>query len=297
MNQLGIFVNFWEKNWDIDYHKYIDKIADLDYDIMEFQAQPLLDFSDERLREIKVHADARGLRLTYSLGLDRRYDISSTDESVRLGGVRYLTDIMEKMAVMGGDCISGVSYAGWGAPSYIVNDKNREWDNSIRSMKELTRVADSLGITYCVEAVNRFENLLINTAAEAVAYVKEVDSPAIGILLDTYHMNIEEKSFTEAIHTAAPYLRAFHTGENNRTPPGSGFGHLPWDEIFQALGDIGFQGQIVSEPFVQMGGEVGRDIKVYRDLLPDTGEKELDRYAADLLAFERAMLEKYIRCN
>lgn len=293
MNKLGIFVNFWEKDWNVDYHKYIDKVADLGFDILEYQAQPLLDIDDARLREIRAYADARGITMTYSLGLDPRYDISSLDENVRAGGVRYLTDIMKKMHVMGGNVISGVSYAGWGAPNCILNDKRPLVEASVRSMKELTRVAGDLGITYCVETVNRFENALLNTAEEALAYVKAVDSPHIGILLDTYHMNIEEASIGDAIRLVGKNLYAFHTGENNRTPPGMGYGHLDWDEIFKALSEIGFKGQIVSEPFVMMGGEVGRDIKVYRNLLPDTSEAALDRAAKGLLDFTRKKLAQY----
>ena len=293
MNKLGIFVNFWEKNWSVDYDKYIDKAADIGFDILEFQAQPLLDISDTRLKEIKAHAESRGLTLTYSLGLDPRYDISSPDESIRKGGVAYLSEIMKKMHVMDGKVISGVSYAGWGSPNYIVNDKRPLLENSIRSMRELVQVAGSLGIKYCVEAVNRFEGALLNTAKEAVAYVEEVDSPHIGVLLDTYHMNIEEESIGAAIRYAGDKLFAFHTGENNRTPPGMGYGHLDWDEIFKALADVNFKGQIVSEPFVMMGGEVGRDIKVYRDLLPSVSEKDIDFAASQLLSFTREMLAKY----
>ena len=293
MNKLGIFMNFWEKNWAADYHKYIDKAADIGFDILEFQAQPLLDISDAQLKEIKAHADDRGLTLTYSLGLDKKFDISSPDETVRKGGVAYLTSIMKRMALMDGKMISGVSYAGWGAPDYIVNDKRPLLENSIRSMRELVSTAGDLGIKYCVEAVNRFENALLNTAKEAVAYVQEIDSPNIGVLLDTFHMNIEEENIGDAIRYAGKYLTAFHTGENNRTPPGLGYGHLNWDEIFRALADVNYKGTIVSEPFVMMGGEVGRDIKVYRDLLPSVSEKDIDAAASGLLNFTRGMLDKY----
>ncbi len=112
MNQLGIFMNFWEKNWDADHAKYIDKVAKIGFDILEFQAQPLLDMTDDHIRELRKRADAAGIRLTYSLRLNPRYDVSSLDESIRQGGVKYLQNIIRKMAVGGGDLLSGVSYAG-----------------------------------------------------------------------------------------------------------------------------------------------------------------------------------------
>ena len=292
MNKLGIFMNFWEKNWDADHLKYIKKVKKIGYDILEFQAQPLLEMTDDHIRELRKAADAEGIELTYSLGLDPHYDVSSLDESVRKGGVEYLQNIIRKMYIGGGKLLSGVSYAGWGTPEGIINDKTPYLEQSIKSMKEIVKVAEECGVTYCVEAVNRFETCLINTAAEALDYVARVDSPAIGVLLDTYHMNIEENSIGDAIRlVGADRLKNFHTGENNRTAPGRG--HIDWDEVFKALSDIGYKGRIVSEPFVMQGGEVGRDIHVFRDLVADSTEAGIDAEAAYLLKFEQDMLKKY----
>lgn len=292
MNKLGIFMNFWEKNWDADHTKYIKKAAKIGFDVLEFQAQPLLEMSGERMKELVKYADEYGIELTYSLGLDRRYDVSSLDESIRLGGVDYLKRIVERIGFMGGTLLSGVSYAGWGTPDNYLGDKRPYWNQSVKSMREIIKTAENYGVTYCVEAVNRFETCLINTAAEALAYTDEIESPNIGVLLDTYHMNIEENNIGDAIRLVGDRLTSFHTGENNRTAPGRG--HLEWDEIFKALADIGYKGRIVSEPFVMEGGEVGRDIHVYRNLTDDTTERGIDKEAEYLLNFEREMIKKYM---
>ncbi len=291
MNKLGIFMNFWEKNWDADHTKYIKKAKRIGFDVLEFQAQPLLEMSDDKIRSLKALADEVGIELTYSLGLDRNYDVSSLDENVRLGGVKYLQDIIRKIHVGGGTLLSGVSYAGWGTPDNFLGDKQPYWEQSIKSMKEIIKVAEECGITYCVEAVNRFETCLINTAEEALRYTTEIDSPNIGVLLDTYHMNIEENNIGDAIRLVGNKLTSFHTGENNRTAPGRG--HIDWDEVFGALSDIGYKGRIVSEPFVMEGGEVGRDIHVYRNLVENPTEARIDEEAAYLLNFEKEMLKKY----
>ncbi|MBE6583892.1 MAG: sugar phosphate isomerase/epimerase [Ruminococcaceae bacterium] len=292
MNKLGIFMNFWEKNWDADHKKYIRKAAEIGFDVLEFQAQPLLEMSDDHIRSLRREADACGIELTYSLGLDRNYDVSSLDETVRTGGVKYLQNIIRKMEVGGGTLLSGVSYAGWGVPEGTFDSKKPYWDQSVKSMKEIIKVAEECGVTYCVEAVNRFETALINTAKEALAYIEEIDSKNIGVLLDTYHMNIEEDNIGDAIRlVGADRLKSFHTGENNRRAPGRG--HLDWDEIFGALADIGYKGRIVSEPFIMQGGEVGRDIHVYRDLIENPCEETIDAEARYLLNFEREMLKKH----
>ncbi len=294
MNKLGIFMNFWEKNWDADHAKYIKKAADIGFDILEFQAQPLLEMSDDKIRSLKALADEVGIELTYSLGLDPAYDVSSLDEAKRLGGVKYLQDIIRKIKVGNGTLLSGVSYAGWGTPNVVMDDKSAYLNQSIKSMKEIIKVAEDCGVTYCVEAVNRFETCIINTAKEAVAYVEAIDSPNIGVLLDTYHMNIEEDNIGDAIrYVGKDRLKSFHTGENNRTAPGKG--HLDWDEIFGALADIGYEGRIVSEPFVMQGGEVGRDIHVFRDLVENPTEQRIDEEAKYLLNFEKEMIKKYMK--
>ncbi len=291
MNKLGIFMNFWEKNWDADHSKYIRKAKEIGFDVLEFQAQPLLEMSDDKIRSLRALADEVGIELTYSLGLDPAYDVSSLDETVRKGGVEYLQNIIRKMKVGGGTLLSGVSYSGWGTPSDFNDNKAAYWNQSIKSMREILKVAEECGVTYCVEAVNRFETCLINTAAEALEYVANFDSPNIGILLDTYHMNIEENNIGDAIRSVGSKLTSFHTGENNRTAPGKG--HLDWDEIFGALADINYKGRIISEPFVMQGGQVGKDIHVFRDLVENPCEATIDKEAAYLLNFEKEMLKKY----
>ena len=103
-------------------------------------------------------------------------------------------------------------------------------------------------------------------------------------------MNIEEDNIGDAIRLAGDKLGSFHTGDNNRRCPGRG--HIDFDEVFKALSDIQYQGRIVSEPFVQMGGEVGRDIKVWRNL-ESAEEEHLDEEAKYLLAFEKELLGRY----
>lgn len=282
MYKYGIFMNFWENIWEADHKKYIKKAADIGYDVLEFQAQALLNMTDSRMEELKKCADDCGIELTYSLGLDPAYDISSYDENTRKKGLEYLSEIIERIHKMDGRILSGVSYAGWGVPDYEF-EKSKLLENSVNCMKELSKRAEEYGITYGIEAVNRFEGVIVNTAKEALDYVNMVDRANVGILLDTYHMNIEENNIGDAIRTAGDKLVGFHVGENNRTAPGRG--HLDWDEIFKALKDVNYTGRIVAEPFVKQGGEVGRAIYVWRDLISDTSKAGIDAEAKFMLDF------------
>jgi D-psicose/D-tagatose/L-ribulose 3-epimerase len=134
-------------------------------------------------------------------------------------------------------------------------------------MREVIKSAEDFGLTCNVEVLNRYEQFMLNTCEEAVEYVRAVDSPNIKIHLDTYHMNIEEDHFDKAIVTAGEHLGHFHVGENNRRLPGKG--HIPWDEVFQALKKIDYTGNIVIEPFIQHEGAVAQSVKLWRDIKKD----------------------------
>jgi D-psicose/D-tagatose/L-ribulose 3-epimerase len=128
---------------------------------------------------------------------------------------------------------------------------------------------------------------MINTAEEGVAYVERINSPSCKLLLDTFHMNIEEDNFREAIVKAGNWLAHFHVGEANRRPPGRG--RIPWGEVFGALQEIEYQGPIVMERFITPHGDALREMPVYRDLL---GGGTLDEEASRSLRFVRSELKR-----
>ena len=112
---------------------------------------------------------------------------------------------------------------------------------------------------------NRFETYIMTSCEEAVEYCKRVGSKNVNILLDTFHMNIEEDNLPDAIRKAGPLLGHFHVGEGNRKLPGMSKGSMPWEEMGKALREIGYNKAVVAEPFLLPGGSVGADIKVWRD--------------------------------
>jgi len=288
MNKIGIYYAFWINDWDVDFHEYVDKVADLGFDILEVNAGTVAKMSPDERKKLKDHADNRNIDLTYCVGLTKEYDIASPDDGTRENGIEFLKKQAQSVGEMGGGKISGIIYSSWPAtlPEGEI-DKRPYMDRSIASMKKAIKAAEDNDVFFNVEVVNRFEQYLLNTAQEAVDYVKEVNSPNIQILLDTFHMNIEEDTISDAIHTAGKYLGHVHIGENNRKPPG--YGHIPWDELASALKDINYQGAIVMEPFLIPGGQVGRDIKVWRDMSVGV---DMDEEARKALHFMRNTLAK-----
>ena len=287
MNAIGIYYAYWTHEWDADFHLFIDKVAALGFDILEVNAGTIAHMSPEERKALKTHADDRGIRLTHCIGLPHAFDVASADASVRKQGIAFLQQMARAVGEMGGGKIGGIVYSSW--PATLPKgetDIRPYFDRSVASMQEAARTAEAENVVFNVEVVNRFEQFLLNTSAQAVTYVEAVGSPNVKILLDTYHLNIEEDFLGEAILRAGDKLGHFHIGENNRMPPG--YGHIPWTEVCAALRKINYTGDVVMEPFVLPGGQVGSDIRVYRDL---SVGMDLDEEARKALLFMRGALK------
>lgn len=290
MNKIGIHFGYFNRNWNTDFVKQIEQIKRIGLDILEVAPAPLLAMTASQRNEIAAAAKENEVELTFSVGLGKDQDLSSENKEVRENGIRFTTDTFRIMDEMGSKMYSGVDIAAWNKTfTSGVTDKRADIQRSVDSVKQIMKIAESFGITFAVEVVNRYESSLVNTAKEAMAFLDMVDSPNCKILLDTYHMNIEEDSFSEAIRLVGKRLGHFHVGESNRKPP-SPNGHIPWDEITAALKSIHYQGAVVMEPFIKMGGEVGRDIKVWRDISENSAIPEMEQLIVDAAAMLRRKL-------
>jgi len=267
MRKIGIYYAYWTQDWDADFEPYVHKVADLGFDILEINAGTLAHMSSTKKKKLKYTADSRNIALTFCTGLTAQHDVSSENESIRKAGINFLKKQIASIAELGGGILSGIIYGAWLATLSGTSDKGPFVERSIASMREAVKYAEDRAVVLNVEVVNRFEQFIMNTCDEALAYVEMVGSENVKILLDTFHMNIEEDTIGGAIRKTGSRLGHLHIGENNRKPPG--YGHIPWEEIAHALEDISYQGALVMEPFLMPGGEVGRDIRVWRNIMPD----------------------------
>jgi len=158
-----------------------------------------------------------------------------------------------------------------------------EWECGVRSLRRVSEVAERLGVTLAFEPLNRFETFFLNTAADGVRLADEVDSPAFGLLLDTFHMHIEEKSTPAAIRRSAGRIKHFHASENDRGIVGSG--QVAWAESFAALRESGYAGWVVVESFSAVIPELASATCIWRPLASSP-----EQLARDSLHFLRAHL-------
>lgn len=287
--KYGIYYAYWEQEWAADYIPYIRKVASLGFDFLEIACTPLVHYTDAQLKALRDCAKDNGIFLTAGHGPAASQNLGSADPAVRKNAVAFYADLLGRLEKMDIHTIGGGVYGYWPVDYSKPIDKAGDWARSVEGVKTVGKIAWDSGVDYCLESLNRFEGYLINTAQECVQFVKEVDCPAVKAMLDTFHMNIEEDSLGGAIRTAGKYLGHFHTGECNRRVPGAG--RMPWREIGEALRDIGYEGNVAMEPFVRMGGTVGSDIKVWRDVSCGASIEQLDFDAKKAVEFERFVFE------
>lgn len=283
--KYGIYFAYWTKEWSADYRYYIDKAAALGFDILEISCAALQSTytDDAQLIALRDYAKAKGVTLTAGYGPTKRQDLSSGDPETYRNATAFFRETLRKLQLMDIHLLGGSLYSYWPVDFSRPVDKPGAWKRSVRGMKEIAKIAEDRGVVLGMEVLNRYEGYLLNTCEEALEYVDAVDSPNVKIMLDTFHMNIEEDNIGAAIRRAGPQLCHLHLGEQNRRVPGKG--SLPWAEIGRALRDIDYRGAAVMEPFVMSGGTIGSQIKVWRDLVPGCSEADLDRDAKGALGF------------
>ena len=259
VNTLVWVLSFSEKNMSL-----IDKAGKMGFDVIEIT--PGDEFRNIDPEMLRKAIEDRNLEVSLCGAFDDTNDISSTDSSVRQKGIDFLKDYTDWAKKVGAKVIGGPLFSELGKKRYL-DDKERkaEWDRSAESLKRIGDDAAKKGVVIAIEPINRFEIDMINTAEQGHRMCDQVDNPSIKLMLDSFHMNIEDKAFGDAIRASKKHLVHFHTCSNNRGIPGEG--HIPWNEIKQALNDIDYKGYGVIESFAQ--GQVAAFANIWRPLVKD----------------------------
>ncbi len=125
----------------------------------------------------------------------------------------------------------------------VSRDQAMTW--LVEALRECATAAAAAGVRLALEPINRYETDLINTVDEGLALIERVGADNFGLLLDTFHMNIEEPSIEASIRKAGDRIFHFHVADSNRWYPGAG--HLDFRRILQALAETGYRGFVSGE--------------------------------------------------
>ncbi|MFN6164863.1 MAG: sugar phosphate isomerase/epimerase family protein [Planctomycetota bacterium] len=208
----------------------------------------------------------------------------SPDAAVRRKGVEGNKRMLDCCAAAGVQTVVGPYHSALGhfTGSGRTND---EWKWGIDSMRETAEYAAKVGVMLGIEPLNRFEVYFLNAQADAAEFCRQVGHPSCRMMYDTFHSNIEEKSIRKAIHDIQDMVCHIHISENDRSTPGAG--NVRWDENFDAIHEIGYDGWLVIEAFGLALPELAAATKIWRRMFDD----EL-KLAQEGLAFMKSQVAK-----
>jgi D-psicose/D-tagatose/L-ribulose 3-epimerase len=190
-----------------------------------------------------------GIGAACSLGLPRTIHLPLHPQEA----TDFLHLALDKVANVGATMLSGVLYGHLG---YLTGapPTQEERDTCARVLQEVAGYARQRGITLGLEPVNRYETYLFNTVRDTLALIDAIGADNVIVHADTYHMNIEEAGFKQALVEAGPRLGYIHMSESDRGVPGQGNVH--WDEVFDGLAEIGYRGPLALESFAAVNPDL-----------------------------------------
>jgi D-psicose/D-tagatose/L-ribulose 3-epimerase len=247
--KLGISGFAWTSKFEERHLRLATTVKKMGFDGFE---AAMFEPNDLPIAHIRRAFEAVDVEVTVCAILPAGINPIDPDENVRRRSVQHLIRCVEATSELGSRLIGGPLYAPIG---YLPEHRptHQEWEWAIETFKTVGEVLDRFEVDLSIEPVNRSETFFIRTAEEAKELCERVGHPRIGVTIDTFHANIEERGIPDAIELLGPYLKHIHASENDRGVLGQG--HVDFRAIISALGKISYDGYLMVEGFGFSPGE------------------------------------------
>lgn len=228
------------------------KIAEMGFDAVEIAVEDpaLIDIKAVKsgLKKYNLEAIVCG-----AFGPSR--DLTSDDTALHRNCFSYIESCLEFCVELNTTFLGGPMYSAVGKARMLTPDKRQaEWELAVKNLRVVCDMASSRGLQIALEPLNRFESDLVNTVQDVSRLIKDINHPAAKIMLDGFHMNIEEKNVEQAIVAAAENLIHVQVSENYRGTPGTG--QTRWDDYRRGLESIKYRGTVTIESFTPENKEL-----------------------------------------
>ena len=280
--KFGFNLLLWIDTLDDQGLPYLDQMKEMGFDLVEL---PVFDLDNTaNYQKWAKRMDELGLARTGTAVRGPAENMISSDAAVRAAGVDANKKNLDCCAALGCETMAGPFHSALGEFSGQGPTAD-EWKWGVEGMRAVAEHAATVDVKLGVEYLNRFECYFLNTAADGARFAAEVDHPSCGMMYDTFHAHIEEKSIPDAIRTLKDCINHVHISENDRSTPGQG--NVRWDANFDTLKEIGYDGNLVVEAFGLALEKLVAATKIWRKMYES--ETQL---AADSLAFMKAEVAK-----
>lgn len=295
MQKVGLHCNYWNgTGLESSPDRLLRQMEAAGAEAMDFPTGLALRMTPQQRRAFGAAAWRAGIQITLNGGCSDA-DISHPDAVVRVDGLQKCRAAIRAAAELGSPVWSGVIYARWlGLPEGPLSHtaKAQMWERAVASLRTLCSEARPLGVDICIEVVNRFEAFLVNTAADGLRLADDVGQPNLKLLLDVFHMNIEEDRVTDALARAirANRLGHLHISESNRRLPGMRATDICWEQLLSTVAKSDYSGAVILEAMVLSQAPAAHSFRTWRDMTTSPDLDGLTAEARSSMNFVRARL-------
>lgn len=252
------------------------KISEMGFDVVEIAVE---DPSIIDIKKLKVALNRHNLKADICGAFGPARDLTSTDETIHQNCFSYIEACLEFCSELGTRFFGGPMYSAVGKARMIpVEQRKAEWNLAVKNLRTVCEMAHTREVQIALEPLNRFESDLVNTVADVLRLIKDIDHPAAGIMLDGFHMNIEERNIEDALGRAGDKLLHLQVSENYRGTPGTG--QTNWNAYRKGLESINYTGTVTIESFTPDNKELAGAVCFWHPMAEDQ-----DEFASEGLKF------------
>lgn len=274
MNPVGLISMQYARPFTAEHFPLFSEMRRLGYDFVELLVPEPGEFD---LKEARRALDGAGLGVVLAARVNLQRNLSSDEPAAHCAGIDYLKYTAECAAALGATIVGGpltgnpLVFAGRPPQPVAEEERLARKARSVAGLQEAGDRAAALGIMLAVEPLNRFESDVLCTTQQAIELLDAVDHPAVQLMLDTFHMHMEEASIAEAIRLGGKRIVHFQANENHRGFPGTGA--TDWVAVFRALHGVGYEGPVSLEPFRRNDDRFGVPFAQWRPPHEDESER------------------------
>ena len=276
--KFGVSTWLWTSPFNTETISLFSKIKKMGYDVVEI---PIEDPALIDVKRVKEALSEHGLKPVICGAFNASRDLTHDDPSYHQVSFEYIQSCLDICRDLGAGFLCGPMYSAVGKARPISSEQKKiEWERAVFNLRKVCIMAAERGLEIALEPLNRFESDLINTSVDVMRLIADIDHPAAKVLLDSFHMNIEEPDIEKAILLAGDKLIHVQVSENYRGTPGTG--QTRWDAYCRGLSAIRYQGTVSIESFTPEIKELAGAVCIWRPLAPSQ-----DSFAQEGLQFLR----------
>ena len=274
--KYGVSTWLWESPFNTQSIALFPKIKKMGYDLVEIPVEDPELINGEVIKNALMD---NGLHAVVCGAFGPTKDLTHKDVAVHQNCFNYIEKCFELCNMWEVEFLAGPMYAAVGKARMLPKEeRKREWDLAVRNIAKVCAMAENYGVSIALEPLNRFESDMINTAEDVMRFIGDVNHSSAKVLLDGFHMTIEERNIAEAIKTVGDKLIHVQVSENHRGIPGTGL--TPWFDFADGLKAIDYKGAIVIESFTPEIKELAGAVCIWKNLA-----KSQDEFASQGIDF------------